>query len=311
MTDLENGISDSNASHSITSAFILLILSIIGFTILGPLIGLVISLPFTDASILELQHSISNPANSPDGKVLLYFLQGGATIGMILLPAIYLKLRESDFMRGLNTKVSDPRGIFLSIFITISFMGVNSFFIEWNSELSFPSWMQGFENWARNLESQAMEMTTFLTNFNSFGDFAIAFIIIAVFPAFAEEYVFRGLLQKRIFQGTGKIHLAIWVSAILFSSIHMQFFGFIPRILLGTLFGYLYFWSGNFWVPVAAHFTNNGFTLIMIYLANTGAIDYDIQNTESPTLASVGIFTIITVGLVYYFRKLHSNSVHG
>ncbi|QSE98432.1 CPBP family intramembrane glutamic endopeptidase [Fulvivirga lutea] len=307
MTDLENGISDSNASHSITSAFILLILSIIGFTILGPLIGLVISLPFTDASILELQNSISNPANSPDGKVLLYFLQGGATIGMILLPAIYLKLRESDFMRGLNTRVSDPRGIFLSIFITISFMGVNSFFIEWNSELSFPSWMQGFENWARSLEDQAMEMTIFLTNFSSFGDFAIAFIIIAVFPAFAEEYVFRGLLQNRIYQGTGKIHLAIWVSAILFSCIHMQFFGFIPRMLLGAMFGYLYFWSGNFWVPVVAHFTNNGFTLIMIYLANSGAIDYDIQNTESPTLASVGIFTIITVGLVYYFRKLHSN----
>lgn len=308
MTDLENGL---NPTKSITSAFILLVLGIIGFTIVGPLLGFMVSIPFTEVSLLELQSSLADPTNNPDTKILLYFFQAGATIGMVLLPAIYLKVRENTFINSFSSQAIDIRLLILSLFITISFMGVNSIFIEWNSELSFPNWLEGFEKWARNMESQAMKMTTFLTTFNSFGEFLMAFFIIAILPAFAEEYLFRGILQNRLFKGTGNIHLAIWLSAILFSTIHMQFFGFVPRVLLGALFGYLYFWSGNFWVPVAAHFTNNGFTVIMIYLTNIGVIDYDIQNTESPTLATVGIFSIITAGLMYYFRKIQSDITHG
>lgn len=297
--------------NSIYKAILLLSMALLGFVIIGPLIGFLLSLPFINATLLEMQNIMSNPSSHPDGKLLLYFMQGGATLGMLITPFLYVRAKQiynsEDFFKGSLTPFSLP----LAFIITIAFMGVNSIFIEWNANLTFPEFMKGFEEWARAYEKAGEKMTLFLTDFHSFGEMLIALVLIAIFPAIAEEYVFRGLVQKKIFEGSQNIHLAIWVSAILFSAIHMQFFGFVPRMLLGALFGYLYFWSGNFWVPVVAHFANNGFTIVMIFMANTGVIDYEIQNTESPTLTTVGIFSIITFGLIYYFRRLHTNTLNG
>lgn len=302
----DNPMSEGNNTRAIFSALVLLSLSLLGFVIIGPVIGFLMSLPFIDVSLIELQSILGNPSTHEDGKLILYFMQSGATLGMFFMPALYVKVKgifnQGDFFQKPLTSFSLP----LALVITITFMGVNSIFVDWNANFTFPEFLKGFEEWARAYEEQGEKMTKFLTDFSSVSELFIALMIIAVFPAIAEEYVFRGLVQKKLFEGTKNIHVAIWVSAILFSAIHLQFFGFVPRMLLGALFGYLYFWSGNFWVPVVAHFTNNGFTLIMIYLVNSGTVDYDIQNTESPTLASVGLFSIITFALIYYFRKLNT-----
>ena len=143
----------------------------------------------------------------------------------------------------------------------------------------------------------------YVLKFNHFGEFVLAFIVIAVFAGLGEELVFRGMIQNMLQKSFGNIHAAIWVAAALFSLIHMQFFGFLPRMLLGALFGYLYYWSGNLWIPVFAHMTNNGFMLIMIYLNSIGLIDFDLENSDSAPWLSVLIFAIITFGLMFFFRK--------
>jgi membrane protease YdiL (CAAX protease family) len=154
-------------------------------------------------------------------------------------------------------------------------------------------------------EDVAAELTTYLTRFDSFGLFAFAFIVIAVLPGIGEELVFRGMLQPELQRATGNIHAAIWISAIMFSAIHLQFFGFIPRVLLGVLFGYLYYWSGNIAIPMLAHFVNNGFSVLMLYLHQRGIVSFNVESVESAHPLMVVLFTLITFALLLYLKKFH------
>jgi membrane protease YdiL (CAAX protease family) len=168
-----------------------------------------------------------------------------------------------------------------------------------------PDFLKGFEYWAREKEDIAAELTAYLTQFDSFGNFALAFFVIAILAGVGEELVFRGMLQPELQRATGNIHAAIWISAILFSAIHLQFFGFVPRMLLGVMFGYLYYWSGNIIIPMLAHFVNNGFSLLMVYLYQLGIISIDLESGESASPLLVAFFTIITFGLLLYLKKFH------
>jgi hypothetical protein len=189
--------------------------------------------------------------------------------------------------------------------MTIAFMATNSIFIDWNAHLSFPESMKGFEDWARSYEDRAEELTKYMTQFSSTGEFLFAFLVIGILPAFGEELVFRGMLQPQLFRATKNIHIAIWTTAILFSAFHLQFFGFVPRMLLGALFGYLYYWSGNLLMPMFAHFVNNGFSVLMIYLNQKGVVDMDMESTETAPWSAVIIFTLIAGAMLYYFKKFY------
>jgi membrane protease YdiL (CAAX protease family) len=306
--DNNNSLEDlTEGRHAVFNALLLLFFAIFGFIIVGPILGLLLSLPFYQGNISELGDSITNPMNNPNGKQVLYFLQAGATFGMFLIPALYVKVKMNVPLRTFISKKMSWIGMLLAGAITISFMGVNSIVIEWNANLNLPEFMSAFESWAIEKEKLAEQMTNFLATFDSGYQFLAALIIMAALPAIAEEFTFRGLVQNRLTKGFNNPHIAIWISAFLFSAIHMQFFGFVPRMLLGALFGYLYLWSGNLLVPIFAHFVNNGFTLSMMYFYNEELVTYDIQNTETPPLSTVLIFAIITFTLLFYFRKLYLN----
>lgn len=146
-------------------------------------------------------------------------------------------------------------------------------------------------------------MTEFLTEFDSLGRFIIGFVVVAIIPAIGEELIFRGILQNKLEVYFKSAHLAIIVSSLLFSGFHLQFYGFIPRLLLGILFGYLYYWSRSLWYPIFAHLINNGLTLIMIYLYQTGKITIDIESEESYPANVILIFTVITLYMMYSFWR--------
>jgi hypothetical protein len=60
-------------------------------------------------------------------------------------------------------------------------------------------------------------------------------------------------------------HLAVWVTSLIFSLVHFQFYGFLPRLFLGALLGYLFLYTGNLWIPILFHFINNATVLVMNY----------------------------------------------
>jgi membrane protease YdiL (CAAX protease family) len=173
--------------------------------------------------------------------------------------------------------------------------------------MKFPDFLKDFESWARQEEDRLKKLTVAMTHFESMADLLIGLVVIALLPAIGEELVFRGMIQNEFFRGTRNIHFAIWTSAIIFSAIHLQFYGFIPRVLLGALFGYLYYWSANLLIPMFAHFFNNAFGVVMIYLNQKKIIDFDVEDNTAAPLQYVLLNVLLTVGLLYYIWK-HYNT---
>jgi uncharacterized protein len=300
----ENELRQTPERHPVITLLLIIAIVGIGFVIVGPIVGFFAALPFYPGSMMELTEAIQDPVGKPEVRLPLYIMQGFATmIGLIVGPSLFFA-REgramSDFFRGTRT---DALPVIITIIIVVMFMVVNSVFIEWNSTLDFPPFLDGFERWARNLEDNAERTTEYLTDFASTGEFLIAIIVIAILPAIGEELVFRGLIQNELFKATKNIHVSIWFAAILFSTIHFQFFGFVPRMLLGALFGYLYYWSGNLSLAMLAHFVNNGASLVALYLYQQGTFEYDLDTPQSAPANVVMFAGVLTAGLLYYFYK--------
>ncbi|MEM7109116.1 MAG: CPBP family intramembrane glutamic endopeptidase [Bacteroidota bacterium] len=298
-----------NPALSAFLAFLFVLVSVF----IGQFFGYAAGAMVFEGSAMEFINGLSSASFDERYKLSIYIFQGVSSfVSLFILPAIYLLIAEKINPLSLVTK---PLGItpwLLAALITVAFMPVNSVVIEWNAEISFPEFMSTFESWARETEDNLAELTAKLTQFDSFGEFLIGFTVIAVIAGLGEELVFRGMIQNMLHKAIGNIHGAIWIAAILFSLVHFQFFGFVPRMLLGALFGYLYYWSGNLWIPVFAHIINNGFMLTMVYLNSLGILDFDLENSESAPWFAVLIFAIITSGLMLYFRKrfITYNSLH-
>jgi membrane protease YdiL (CAAX protease family) len=278
-----------------------------GFIFIGPIIGFFLSIPFFEGSITDQIQKMADPVGYPEFRLPLYIMQGSATlIGLGLLPSLFwFSIERKGIASWFAGKKVYGLMLITTLAMTIAFMVTNSVFIDWNAHLSFPESMKGFEEWARSYEERAEELTKYMTNFSSMGEFLLAFVVIAILPAFGEELVFRGMLQPQLFRATKNIHVAIWTTAILFSAFHLQFFGFVPRMLLGALFGYLYYWSGNLLMPMFAHFVNNGFSVLMLYLNQKGVSEMDMESTESAPWPAVIIFTLLAGAMLYYFKKFY------
>jgi len=199
--------------------------------------------------------------------------------------------------------------ILLGILITMAFMPFNSWIIEWNSHLKLPVLLKGLEQWMQEKETSMANMTQFLTAYQSWFKLLVAITVIAIIPAIGEEVLFRGIIQRKIFHKIPNMHISIWLSAVFFSTIHFQFYGFVPRILLGAILGYLYAWSRNLWVPIFAHFINNAFITLMLFLNHRGIVTLDIR--QSHTYVSwIGAFVSLglTAFLLYRLKTFYNRT---
>ena len=148
--------------------------------------------------------------------------------------------------------------------------------VEWNKGMTLPESMAGMEAWMRAAEENAGKMTLLIFGNWSAGAYIVALMIAGVLAGVSEEMYFRGTLQRLIATVPVNKHVAVWVTAVIFSAVHMQFYGFVPRMLLGAYFGYLAVWTECLWVPVVAHILNNSLAATSMWLAHrdgTAAID--------------------------------------
>jgi len=139
---------------------------------------------------------------------------------------------------------------------TVSFTGY------FNSQMHLPASMAAIEAWIQSTEEMADAFTRRMIADKSAVSFIINLFVIAIVAGVTEEFLFRGALLNIILQKIKNHHVAIWIVAIVFSAIHLQFYGFVPRMILGAYLGYLMFWTKNIWAPVFAHFIYNAFALI-------------------------------------------------
>ena len=183
--------------------------------------------------------------------------------------------------------------------------------INWLSEMNqimvFPDFLSDLEQWFRHYEKEAQVMTEAFLATKTVSGYLLNLFMVGVLAAVGEELMFRGIIQRIMGDMWKNKHTAIWVTAFLFSAMHMQFYGFIPRLLLGAMLGYLLLWSGSLWLPILAHFINNATAVTLSYLSNIGVLpegSEDIGGLENILLSMGSI--VVTLGILYLVRKFES-----
>jgi len=290
---------------------ILVVVLVFLFALFGSLIAMIIAIPAYNYNLLELSNILADP--SRENVAVIRFFQIFQSITLFIIPSLLAAwlFSEKPF-RYLNAdrRISGFTVllVLISIFSAIPFL---NYITELNSQLDLPMWLDNIEKKMIRLEESAAELTELFLETNSTGDLLLNFLMIAILPALGEEFLFRGLLQRLFTQWVRNSHVAIIITSFLFSFIHFQFFGFVPRLLLGLYFGYLMYWSGSIWVPVIAHLINNGLAVMYYHFAGDQAGNTTIENVgisnSSHYLLYISIFmTFVIIGMIYMREKNQS-----
>jgi len=182
---------------------------------------------------------------------------------------------------------------------------------ELNHNIHLPDTLTGLENWMRDAEAKAAELTNAFTQGTSVGTLLLNLFVIALMAALSEEIFFRGVLQKVLIECLKNKHIAIWIGAAIFSAFHMQFLGFIPRTVMGAFLGYLFLWSGSLWPSILAHFINNATAVVLFWMANRGIISVNVDTigTNENQLMLVIPSVLIVAICLFLIRKFESSKL--
>lgn len=255
--------------------------------------------------------------DNPEHIQVLKYLQVVQSIGMFVLPPFVIGwLYKGDALDYLSMR-QPVSGRFvvmaiLGLLATTPFISVVGYL---NQEMSLPHWLSGVEQWMRSMENQAEVTIQKFIAVKSVGGILFNLFMIAVIPALGEEFIFRGVIQQIFTRMMRNYHWGIWISAFLFSALHLQFFGFVPRLLLGALFGYFLVYSGSIWVPVSAHFVNNAIGVLTLYSAQQGesqlekVVDPDFSTGIADYWPLAVISLATTLWLVHWMKKLRVSKV--
>lgn len=243
---------------------------------------------------------------------MLKYFQVVQSVGLFIVPSVlvarFLYPRWTSYLY-LTTKPS-LRNAFWVIILVIIINPFINFTGDLNANMHFPSWLSGLEQWMRNAEDAAEKLVKVFLDVKTAWGLLFNLFMIAVLPAVGEELLFRGIIQKLFTKIIRNAHWGIWLSAALFSALHMQFYGFIPRMLLGAMFGYLLVWSGTLWLPILAHFINNAGAVILLYLIGKGKISPGIEEFGAGTdgwhyaLVSLAMGAIILMVVRQHYREI-------
>ena len=275
------------AGKPATFQLLLLLLFLLFGGILSTLIG--------TGSCFLLYGASGNLMQNPDA---MRFMQLISAIGTFLFPSLavawlcsptpgeYLWMKKSPDIKILFL-------VLISMFLMSPAITLTALF---NKQMVLPTFMAPVENWMKAQEALAEQLTNMLLSGDGLMNLLANLLVVAVMAGITEEFLFRGALQRIIGKWTSNHHIVIWTAAIIFSAFHMQFYGFLPRILLGAYFGYLLYWSRNIWIPVFAHFVNNAFAVISMSddrLKENEFITGDISDTYLLPYSALAIVTLL------------------
>jgi uncharacterized protein len=240
---------------------------------------------------------------------LLRYLLIVQDVSVLLVPSviILLMLKPQGISGMPELRTPDMAEIILVVLMTICLFPVTGFAGEINSALHFPSWLSGVGKWVTEKEMNADDLIGSMIDSHTFGILLLNIATLAILPAISEEFIFRGVFQRifaRLFRSG---HVAIWVTAVIFSAIHLQFFGFLPRLILGLAFGYLYNLSGTLWLPVTAHFINNAIPVILSYSRGMDALNATPDIPFWKQAVSMPVPMAIILIIFFWFRKRNSS----
>ncbi len=268
----------------------------VALIIVGLILGTVIGLLYTLFS-----------GNAADSLASLRFMQISSQIfTFVLPPIIYAFLVKENPIKSLGFSESTILWLFIGIAMIYAILPLNSVFAEWNAGLKLPESMSSLEKLMKEMQDSATEIMEKLVNVNNIGGLIINLIMIAGLAAFGEELIFRSIIQTSLIKICKNAHIGIFIASAIFSFIHFEFYGFLPRLVLGLLLGYMFYYSRSIWIPMAMHFVNNGTIVVLYFLNNVKVINIDVESFGQTNVA-VLILSIIAMIVLSYFSIRLSN----
>ncbi len=227
---------------------------------------------------------------------------------MFILPAVATAMiitrRPADFLQV--SRRPDMISVLLVVVTLMVSVPVMNCIIDWNDNIRLPESMSGLEQWLRASEDSAAEMIGVMMSGKSVMSLVVCVLTMGVLAGFSEEIFFRGGIQRLMTTARVNTHVAVWIAAVIFSAAHMQFYGFVPRMLLGAFFGYLAVWSGSLWLAVIAHAANNIMACVSMWLVKNEYVSVDVNAIGVgdsaiywPWIVLSASLTIGFIGIIY------------
>lgn len=261
-------------------------------------IGVLIGLMFGLLGVISIVIAICAPDGEMSTKMLRFatilqdivvFIAPAIIAAMVVtrLPATLLRL---DFKPRL-------RPTLLACLILVTSMPAMNLIVQWNESISLPDSMSGLEETLQSLEGNANEAIASLLGGDTIPDLLLSILIIGLLTGLSEELFFRGAMQNFFFSTRMKRHLSVWLTAVIFSLMHFQFYGFIPRILLGAYFGYLIWWTGSVWVPILVHALNNSIAVFGSWMLLRSGEAESIEEATDTAISTDYITAILSLAV--------------
>ncbi len=284
--------------------FLLFVVIFLGIFVVCNIIGiLAVGVIYGFNLVMDIGHlNFSNPQSIP----ALYLLQiVTTTIPIFLAPVIFGYWVVKAPAAYIKPTIRIPWMLFIvAFFVMLMSSPLIEFLSNINQQMVLPKWLSGLEKWMKESEESARRVTMAILQMQTLWDCIKNIILIGLLTAIAEEFMFRGGIQTIMQKWTKNTHVAIWVTAAIFSAFHMEFYGFLPRLLLGALFGYFVAWSGSIWPAVWGHFLNNGSAVVITYLYQKKLITLSPDETNVFNTPGYLFSLIIIINLLLVYKKI-------
>lgn len=243
-----------------------------------------------------------------DGDINL--LKAGQGIGHALIfivpPLILYGFTRVKPLQAVGfRKVSNAWLLLIGAVLMFVSLPVTGQLMVWNESMSLGSSFEVLEHLIQQMEDSAAKFTEQMLQVRSIGGLLVNLLVVALIPAVGEELTFRGVLQQSLVKRCKNVHVGIVLSAAIFSFIHFQFYGFLPRMFLGLLLGYMFYYSGSLWTSILMHFINNGTAVVVSYLEYNGMISMkadDFGSTDS--VWQIVLSLLVTIALLWLSHYL-------
>jgi membrane protease YdiL (CAAX protease family) len=231
----------------------------------------------------------------------LKYFQFIQSLGFFLLPGVFLYWFFSAKDEAYFNVSQKPKliSILLLVLAILAAVPLINWLMEMNQSIKLPKVLSSLESSLKQLEENNTSITVRLLTSGNLMQYFFNIIVIAIIPAIGEELIFRGVFQKLFMEIRRNVHFSVLITAFIFSLIHGQFYGIIPRFVLGLFLGYLMVWSKTIWLPIIAHFLNNLLVVTVYFLFEHKII------RKSPDIFDFGIdniyiilFSVLVLGVI-------------
>ncbi|MFZ4798058.1 MAG: CPBP family intramembrane glutamic endopeptidase [Bacteroidia bacterium] len=292
--------------------FLILTGMVITFYIIGGVLGIAITKTFFG---IDLQSTFSeiiyNSNTNPQGVMALKLNQALISITIFVVPAfLFCRAIEQNPIRFLQLKHKTKWYNYLFIIILIILaLPVSSWLMELNQNFHLPEYYKDFETFLRGDEAFAKLQMEAFVNANTISQLLFNIVIVAVIPAITEEVFFRGCLQNFVRRCFYNLHVSVIFTAIIFSAIHGDYFGFLPRFMFGLVLGYAFAYSGNIWVSIVGHFLNNCITIVAYFIAQKNPNIAFLKDDYSFPIIFTLIGCVGIIAILFAMSKLRFNQI--